>query len=206
MRYDSLLKAVDDVPLSRTLSKTLQAARRGGDKELEAWTRLELLGYWNSNPALTEQTVVPEYRTVPGEWMDEYGRRLLLTQPDLQFINETRIRWGVAELETLAEGDAPIVFRLPGPAEIIREHLGVTVSIFRFSPASIPGVLWAIKAHLVQLLTDTSRSSGQPQPPSPAESGAQKAADVLVLRPSLYGIGVDLRALWRRVQAFRRKD
>ena len=48
---------------------------------------------------MTHDVVVPEYRTVGGQWYDEFGRVFLVTDPKLGFVNETRLRPGVEELE-----------------------------------------------------------------------------------------------------------
>lgn len=98
---DKILKALDRDPMSTNLRETLRLANRLSDTELRNWCRLELGGYIASNPAMTDETVVPEYRTVVGQHADIYGR-VLMVPTDLSFINETRIRNGVEELEALS--------------------------------------------------------------------------------------------------------
>src|SRR5919204_4791404 len=97
--YDRVLRKAEDAPLSQSLPKALQLATATGDIEFATWIRLELLGYTSSNPAMTDTTVVPEYRTVRGQWFDAYGRLFLVNDPKLVFVNEDRLRDPVSELE-----------------------------------------------------------------------------------------------------------
>ena len=100
---DGILSNLDKGRLSASLGKALRLAERAGDKELVRWCRLELGGYFASNAAMGDDTVVPEYRTVPGQHADIYGRVLALPG-NLAFVNETRLRNGIEELEVLARG------------------------------------------------------------------------------------------------------
>lgn len=95
----SLLRKIDKRPLSEIFPTVIRMAKSSGNPNLEKWSRLELHGYWNTNEALTDEVVVPEYRTVPGQWLDDFGRVLLIDQPGLEFLNEMRLRQGVLELE-----------------------------------------------------------------------------------------------------------
>src|SRR5665213_2460639 len=97
---DEILDGVHHWALSKALAKTLRWAESAGEADLTRWIRLESLGYWQSNPVMTPSTVVPEYRTVEGQWFDEYGRALVISDPNLAFINQTRLRLGAAELES----------------------------------------------------------------------------------------------------------
>ena len=96
-----IIKALGRESLSRSLRKALRLADRLNAKEFLNWCRLELGGYVASNPAMTDQIVVPEYRTVVGQHADIYGR-VLMVPADLSFMNETRLRNGVEELEALS--------------------------------------------------------------------------------------------------------
>lgn len=161
---ENLLRQAQDLPLSKSLSSTLRAAVRVGDTRLVIWARLELLGYVRDNPAMTDDTVVPEYRSVTGDWLDEFGRQLTITDPRLAFVNEIRLRFGVPELESLVGNTGVIALRLPDFSEVIREHLNVEVSIFRFSPQSASQVLGNIRAQLLDRLA-THRSDLEQVPP-----------------------------------------
>lgn len=87
VQYDQLMKSIEELPLGKALQKTLRVAQELKDNVFEKWIRLELHGYWNTNSALTEEVVVPEYRTVAGYYTDDYGRQLILSDPKAGFIN-----------------------------------------------------------------------------------------------------------------------
>ena len=63
--------------VSSLLNKALSIAQMLGDDDLEIWARLETNGYAKENTALTEDVVVPKYRTVIGQYSDVYGRPLV---------------------------------------------------------------------------------------------------------------------------------
>jgi len=189
---DSLLDKLGDESLSSSLAKALRLADRGGNRALAIWCRLELGGYWSSNSAMTEDVVVPEYRTVPGQHTDIYGRALVVP-PDLAFIGETRLRNGIEELETLTEGRDEVVMHDPDMCALLREHLEVEVYAFRFSVVHLRGVLAAIRQELADKL-ERSRSTLKASGTRSAESDEE----IFEVRPNLWGVGVNLRALWRR--------
>jgi hypothetical protein len=184
--------------LSKALASTLAAAEAVGDAELSLWARLELLGW--AEPVMTTGMVVPEYRTVGGHWVDDYGRRLNITDPNLSFINEIRLRKGVVELETFLGMQGIITMRALDMAEIFNSRLGVEVTSFQFTPQSVTQLLATIRAQLMDRIVAHRKQlerSEQAKPPPPGGS----SSDILQLKPSIYGIGIDLRALWRRFQS-----
>lgn len=194
-RYEQLLRRVEsDEALSVVLSSALRLARDSDDHELAAWIELELLGYKAGTPSMTDEVVVPEYRTINGQWYDAYGRRFLVTDPRLAFVNETRLRDGAAELESYATVQGELALPLPGFAEILKRELNVDVYWFRYTPAAIPPILGRVRSQLVQRLID-SRSRLEKVPTQQEASGSE---DVIELRPNIYGIGLNLRALVRR--------
>ena len=195
--FNSLLGEVNDAPLSKTLPRILRLAQEWGDDELDSWVRLELRGYYQTNAAMSEETVVPAYRTVPGQWRDEFGRVLAIRQPDLRFLNEIRLREGVVELEALADSRESLYVRLPQFAELIRANLDVDVSLFEFAPSSVQHVIAEIKTELSDHLA-ARRDLGATFRPTDLASGTVE--DVIELRPNVFGIGLNLRALWRRLQ------
>ncbi len=65
--------------LSNILPSALILSNMVNNKELVKWIQLEMNGYFNTNPALTEEVVVPEYRIVPGQYHDVLGRPLIIT-------------------------------------------------------------------------------------------------------------------------------
>lgn len=189
---DKILSESHREPLSAVLSQVLRLAEHAGDQELSMWARLELIGYTTENPVMTEEVFVPEYRTVRGQWFDVYNQLLVVDDPELEFINETRLRHGVSELEGIASAAGICALQLPKFSDIIRDNLHVEVSTFRFNPSSVAQVLSCIRG---QLLDRVARYRGvQEAPPSTESSGPE----ILRLCPNLYGIGVDLKALWKR--------
>ncbi len=148
------LNDIHNAPLSRLLRQTLSLAKSIGDQQIESWARLELDGYYTHNPAMTEQTVVPEYRTVGGQYSDIYGRPLILQDSSLQFILEDRLRNGIPELERLAKSHSMLTIRNPHTLEILKKHLQVDVHNFSFSPSSIEGILSVIRTKLMYKLGD----------------------------------------------------
>ena len=153
--------------LSEILPSVLILSKKIKDKELEKWTQLEMSGYVSANPAMTDEVVVPEYRTVPGQYHDIYGRPLIITDPKLQFVNEYRLRPGVPELENLAKSSKLLTIQDPARMELIKKNLKVEVHSFSFSSTSIIGILGAIRTNLInkivsmaQTIEETSLSVG----------------------------------------------
>lgn len=187
--YDELLSIE---PLSKCLQKANCAVEAIGPQELRDWLRLELAGYYSSNKALTEDTVVPEYRTVVGQHVDLYGRVLQISA-DESFINEMRLREGVEELEGLSESRNTVVLHDATTCELIQKHLGVEVYYFRFSATSLKGIFSAIRSEATDRLTRLPQHTAlEKVRPTPGD-------EIIQIRPNLYGIGFDLRAMWRKV-------
>ncbi|MCX5815959.1 MAG: hypothetical protein NTX75_06900 [Proteobacteria bacterium] len=193
-QYDQLMKSLEDLPLSKALQKTLRVGQELKDNEFEKWIRLELHGYWNTNSALNEDVVVPEYRTVAGYYTDDYGRQHVFSDSNAGFINETRLRFGVIEMEGMIGAKGPLAFRAPQFAEIIRNELGAEVTTFNFSPKTVPAVLEAIRTEL----SDRLMSRKDKIQEQDLETQGSRTEDVIQLKPNFYGIGVDLKALWRK--------
>ena len=151
--YDELL---EDLRTSDSLSKLLPSvliiAKKLGDKGLEKWTLLELNGYFSHNEALTKEVEVPEYRTVPGQYHDIHDRPLIVQDPKLHFVNEYRLRHGVSELEKLQKSEDFLSFKDQKFIGLIKDHLGVKVHSFSFSPTSIIGILDGIRTALINKL------------------------------------------------------
>ncbi|HEY0151053.1 MAG TPA: hypothetical protein VGB92_03585 [Longimicrobium sp.] len=147
-----LLRELDRAPLSQSMHRALEVARRYSDAAFLHWLELELFGYFSSNPALSDRDTVPVYRTVAGEHGDEAGRPLVLSNPDLGFVYETRVRWGVAELEEYQRRGGHITVREPVSANLILQHLGVEVTRYKFDSRQLVGVLSAIRARLAENL------------------------------------------------------
>jgi len=193
------LADINSSSLSDALSQVIQLSRTSSNRGLENWARLELLGYFNTNSAMTDETIVPEYRTVAGQWFDEYRRPLVLDNASLGFVNEIRLRHGVAELEGLQSARNTLTARFPEFSELIRRELGVDVSLFCFSPHAVGAVIASIKTELHERLSHTIHELF----PSPALATIHMADEILELRPNFYGVGLNLRALWRKLQSLR---
>ena len=76
--------------------------------------------------------------------------------------------------------------------DMIKEHLNVDVHAFEFSRSSLAAILSDIRTELGDRLTTLRNQAG------PDES-ADTSDEVLMLQPNFYGVGMDLRALWRKL-------
>jgi hypothetical protein len=166
---NSILEILNCEPLSSCLRKAGHLAYEAGVKELERWLRLELGGYYNSNSAMEKSTVVPA---------------------DLSFVNETRLRNGVEELESLMASRNTVMIHDPDMCELIRKHLNIEVYSFRFSTIHLKGVLSAIRTEVETKLRKLKLTTIH-------EKSTSTGDEIFQLRPNFHGIGVDLRALWR---------
>lgn len=150
--HSELSAKVASVLLSQTLPLFIRSARELEDKSAEKWARLEFEGYFKDNSALTDDDVVPEYRTVAGQYHDTYGRPFLVRNPRLHFINEYRLRHGVDELEKMASKSEPISIQDPKFIGMIQEKFQVAVHVFTFSPIAVSGILASIRSRLADKL------------------------------------------------------
>ena len=121
------------------------------------------------------------------------GRPLVLNDPKLAFINEFRLRHGVAELEGIASGTGTLTVRAIEFSQLIRDNLNVEVSVFQFRPSSVSQVLTNIKVRLIDHLA-SRREKINAMP----DNQVPQAAEILQIKPTIYGVGIDLKALWRR--------
>lgn len=195
MSTAELLAQLGSAPLAQLLQQALRLAQRHSDATFEHWIRLELLGYFNSNSAMKETDTVPEYRTVGGEHYDEFGRPLHITDPNLSFVNETRVRWGVADLEELFRQGGQVTLRDLTMSNLLYRHLRISVTWFSFDSRQLAGVLAAIRAQLADYLLKYDH-----HPLASAVADQPKLAEEIIeLKPNLWGIGINLRALSRRI-------
>ena len=135
--------------LSETLPHALDLAHRINDSEFEHWVKMELYGY-NEQGGMKESDVVPEYREITGRHMDAYNRMFTVNDPKMDIVNSIRLRFGVGKLEELSKADDMLNIRDEGTINIMREHLGVEVFRFCFSPVEVVGVLNNIKLKLME--------------------------------------------------------
>ena len=144
-----ILENSTSLDLSLLLPKVLLLGKMLKNEELEKWARLELNGY-SSEYGMEEADVVPEYRTIQGQHTDEYGRPLIIDDPELHFFNETRLRFGVKELEESITKHNEVFVRDPNLRQLIRKYLKIDVTRFIFSSISIAGMLNRIRSELIQ--------------------------------------------------------
>ena len=196
---DKLLYDIDRVSLSKILPRALRLVQRLNEKDFEHWIRLELNGYFNSNPELKEKDIVPPYRTIAGQHSDDFGRPLIITDPKLSFINETRLRFEVEELEGISHSDKPISFRDPVMSSIIKEHLNINVTLFTFNPKQVVGILTGIKTRLSDFLVEIDSRINEKKASS---SQGKEVEEILELHPNIYGMGINLKALIRKWRAW----
>jgi hypothetical protein len=188
-----LLSVVEEQPLSHSLPTALRVSTTIADEKWSSWIKLELMGYFADNPELKPETIVPEYRRIVGLWYDYYGRPLLINDPRIEIINELRLRHGVTELESIAGTTGPVAFRAVDHSEIIRKELGVEVHVFQCPPGSVKQILTNIKVQLLdRIAQQQEKIKAIPDVQTPREG------EILQLKPTIYGVGVDLKALWRR--------
>jgi hypothetical protein len=188
----SILESLESCPLSASLRKALRLAQTFCDKDLERWCRLELGGYLSTNPAMANDIVVPEYRTVVGRYNDIYGR-VLLIPADLAVVSEYRLPNAVETIEALVSSRDTVTIHDPRMCELIQQHLKVQVYAFSFSSMHLRGVLSSIRLELQDRLS--KYSSRETADESQFEG---RAAEVVEIRPNIYGVGVNLRALWKK--------
>lgn len=184
-----ILDTIESAHLSKALWEALRLSRHHNSPAFEKWCRLELVGYYSSNPAMDENVVVPEYRTVVGQHSDYFGRPLIL-EHDLAFFNDTRLRNGVPELESLAKSQDMVAMQDTNMCRLIKHHLDVEVHVFRFSCSELAGLISAIQMRLSDWLQKIPEPSKEPL-------GVDRE-DLFELKPNFHGIGVDLKALWRK--------
>jgi len=155
--YNEIVEGAKINDLSKVLPSVLIFSKQIRDKPLEKWAELELNSYFNSNKALTNEVIVPEYRIVAGQYHDVYNRPLIIKNPNLQFVGEYRLRNSVSELEKLSQSENLITIRDTNFTELISETLGVEVHSFSFSPTSIVGILDGIRTNLINRLMKLSQ-------------------------------------------------
>lgn len=153
--YNKLLKEIGtSKKLSELLPSVIIFSKQIGDKSLEKWSTLEFSGYFNTNKELTNDIIVPEYRTVPGYYRNKYGQKLNVRGTKLNFVNEQRLRNGVAELERLSESTIGLEIQDNEFNQLVLEHFNFDAIAFKFDPRSIIGILSEIRTTLLNKLTD----------------------------------------------------
>lgn len=202
MNFDELMQTVSNEPLSKSLPLVLRLAITINEPELVKWVKLELNGYFNTNPGLTEDVIVPEYRTVAGQHSDDFGRPLVINDVDLAFVNTTRLRFGVADLEKFSDESSQYSYRDPNMSEIIKRNMGVDVTTYTFHTGQAVGVLSGIQTALIEKLVPLKRAIE-----GLSEKGIiTPAEDIVELKPNFFGIGLNLNALARKWKDYTSKN
>jgi uncharacterized protein (TIGR02391 family) len=153
-RYRALAQKAPASPLSELLPDLLLLAQELHNDAMSKWAALELGGYFAGNSALTPDVKVPPYRIIVGQYSDQYGRPLVITDSRMAFVNEYPMRESVAELEKYAGLSGIISVQDPKYIEMLREKLNIHVTQFSFDPSCITGVLGGIRTRLIQWLAE----------------------------------------------------
>jgi uncharacterized protein (TIGR02391 family) len=155
--YNSIIESLKSgTKLSAIIPSVLILAKTINDQELIKWAELELGGYFDHNKALTQDTFVPDFRIVVGEYHDTFDRPLMFEDPKYNFVNQVRLRNTIAELEKLAEKTKLLVIRDSSYLNLIKKNFKVEVESFWFSPTSVLGVLDGIRSNLITRLLNIS--------------------------------------------------
>lgn len=152
---DSLRDRAHTAPVSELLLGLVRLAKAAGRDDIFRWAKLECDGYHSGNPLAAKDDVVPEYRTVAGRYFDQFGRMLNIRDPKISIINSHRVEWSTAEIERMAQSkDDLIQLHNPWANDLIRQYLKVEVHSLRLSPASLVGVLAAIRSRAIDYLDE----------------------------------------------------
>lgn len=168
LQIDNVLELVTSAKVSELLPKVYTIAKIASDEQLEKWSLLETSGYYNTNPALTDDVRVPEYRKVPGFYKDTLGRPLKIDDPNLfNMINNYPLRESVSELEAIAEKDGMLNFRNPYIMQKLFEMFQVEVDEFHFKSQSVKPIINEVRSQIISRLiqlrkdiSDTSLTAG----------------------------------------------
>ncbi len=175
-------------PLSESLQQLLVLATESGDVELIKWAKLELTGY--QSPLMEDGDLVPEYRTVNGYHADDFHRKLIIDEVDLQFVNSTCLRASVVELEAYQEKG--LILKDPLLCNAIYENLKVNVTSFHVSSSQVQKLLTVIKCEFISKVSSLNVKMNE------AISETKSVEDIIDFKPNFYGIGFNLNAIKRR--------
>ena len=141
--------------LSCVLQQVLRLAQIVGNTSVERWARLELFGY-NKEGGMLETDIVPEYRTIVGQYIDRCNRRLQVP-PNWHFVNCDRLRFGAATLEELPKQNEMQNIADLGFIDLLRRELKVEVERFCFSPIAVVNVINAIRSQAMDQIRELER-------------------------------------------------
>lgn len=131
---------------STLVRNVLKLAQRLGANEIVHWARLEIGGYYNQNPYVTDTDTVPAYRQIRIHYRTKHNRPLIVSNPKQDFINNYELRFNVAELEKLSDSEQDF-FMVDDPphTEFARAYLQSDVAALVFDKISIKPVLDSIQ-------------------------------------------------------------
>lgn len=146
-RYNSIMGSASTEPLSTLLLSSLVLAKSISNNEFAKWLKLEISGYYDTNPSFENDVVVPEYRMIPGFYQDENGNKI-----DFGFLNYYPIREGVTDLENQVEKKSWMSVMSPITSQELAESLPFKIEKFVFNSDSVIPVLNEIRIKLIEKL------------------------------------------------------
>ncbi|HIF9256003.1 TPA: hypothetical protein ACX6Q6_003013 [Photobacterium damselae] len=185
MKKNSIIDNLNIQPLSESLQNFLALATKTEDQELIKWAKCELTGY--NNNEMTDEDIVPQYREVSGYHTNDLRQKLVLPREDMQFINTTRIRNSVVELENYQEHG--LIMKDSNMCKIIHDSLDVHVTSFHVSASQVKQVLANVKCELISRLSRLKEHQN---------TMSLSNEDIIEFKPNFYGIGFNLNALKRK--------
>lgn len=149
----SILNSIYKRDLSDILLAVIGFAKKTKNIELERWAKLELHG-WTEENGMFATEFIPEYRSVPILHYDQYGRPLIVRQKDLNFINETRIRSEIREIEgEISKGYDMIYVHNSPMTQDISKSLSVDVINFGFTVSSAKSIIDKVRLSVIEKLS-----------------------------------------------------
>jgi hypothetical protein len=164
-------------PLSHVLPNLMHLAHLVGNNAVERWARLELFGY-TTEGQMQETDTVPEYRTVVGQYFDQFNRALRVPS-DMQFVTSDRLRFGAAMLETFAQQTDMQNIAVPDMLDLIRESFSFDAIRFCFNPVSIAEIVSSIRNHTLDKIRELEQGHLALKEPEPKPL-SRKARTLLV--------------------------
>jgi hypothetical protein len=142
-------------PLSEILPILIRLANEINNIDLKRWASLELAGYYNTNPEYTKEATIPEYRKVPGRYYNAFGQYLNITNTEQRDITQYIIPSGVPELERYSKSQSDVLkVESPKTNDLIKKLYNFDAMYYIFTPASIEGILGAIRLKAIDWLRE----------------------------------------------------
>lgn len=177
-------KLSSDYKIGNLFPKAILIAKRVNQKMLEKWLKLELYGYFDTNPEMTKEDEVPKYRTVAGLYYDMYGRPLIIDDPKYSFINEGILRNGISELENLSESKTNFIKLInPSASYLIKEHFEVDIHYFSIPVSALKNILDRIRIEILERMLSLEIEESRSMPENKKE--LKNELDLLVINNKL---------------------